>query len=290
MDLKKIIEKGIYNLNQLQITETKNNANSVLRGSNTPLFIEGNFIASEAAHCPRLAIFRSKYGKSETKQESSIISHKTGRVVEEVFKEIIDASAENGLSYLQEEEAQIHVNNEDGKLIFSARPDIIFEQYGKKYTFEMKSIQSSSTYFQVSTEKPKCGAVMQASVYHTFLGIERGYIGYILYYYLDAYNIKTKTRVKSKPTIILFETELRDNGILYVDGYNTIITEQRLKDSIAILSQNLKEDIIPKRPIFMTVFGRPAKYSPCKYCFHSETCDLIDSRRLTKFEEIPSNI
>lgn len=280
MDLRKIIESSITDI----LAKDHEEPNGVLRGSNTPTFYEGNFIATEYSHCPRVAILRSKYGIKEKRQKKSLISNEVGRSVEDKFKDWLKNSNYK-IEYKEEEDALIELKDGEGKTIFTARPDFVFNHYGTQYVAELKSIQSPNTYLNIVKRlKPKDGAVVQLANYHAFHNVERGFLIYINMVWVEAYDFKEKKKVKGEPDFFLFDS-LWARDTLYINRIKTVLSRSVIENSIGYTAQFLKEDKLPPIPHPITVFGEAAPYTACDYCPFNPTCKKATSLGLETFQE-----
>jgi len=252
------------------------------RGSNTPLLYKEEFIADSASHCPRIAMMRRAKVKTDyPKTFKDLASHAYGRAMEALVKELIVFADVEGLATAEEENFKVQVQ-EDGNIIYSARPDLILFMNGvPEVACEFKSVQSSNTGDQVfRTKEPKLGACIQLAAQMHFHGISRGTICYIQGHWSDGYSFTEKKRFKLEPAFISFECEFDKEGWMIINNKKTIVNCHNIEAGIAILNGLFKENTLPvQRPRGLKANG-VSSYNPCEYCTFGTAktgvCDRAD--------------
>ena len=269
LSLKEIIERGVTNYKDRD-RDTEADAANVIRGSNTPLLYNGDFVCDAAAHCPRLGLARMLHLPTDfPKTFKDLASHAYGRAMEALVKDLIIAADVEGLATAEEEGYAVKVQDAEGNVIYSARPDLVVFYNGVPlYPCEFKSIQSDNTaqvIYQQNT--PKMGACLQIAAQMHFHDIEAGEIMYIQGHYIAGFSMKTKAKYKFDPGYKIFDVRFDAEGTLMLGTKPTIINRHNLESGISLLNEMYRHGEMPaKRPMSLDIFGRAAPYDCCNYC------------------------
>lgn len=269
LNFAEIIQRGVSNW-QDGNKDAEADASDCIRGSNTPLIHEGNFVAEGHDHCPRIALMRrAKMPTSYPKTFKDLASHAYGRAMEDLIKQLIHFAGVEGLVTAEEENYKVQVQDTEGNVFYSARPDlVVFYNSVPVFPCEFKSVQSTSTGEAVFSNKtPKLGAAIQLAAQMHFHDIEKGVICYILGNWIDGYSFAKKAKFKLEPAFIHFECEFDADGWLLVDNKKTIVNRHNLQNSILMLNQLYTEGQLPvQRPKSVKLFGQDSSYGVCEYC------------------------
>lgn len=270
MDLIQILEKKI----KKQINLEKINQIAPLSGSNTLLYDGFNFESEGSDHCPRVALMRRVGGLQEQKDIKGFISNNHGRTFEDFLRKILAIETEDKLEIVEEEEAEIKLEDTKGELLLTARPDKVIKFQDKIYPIEVKTIQSNSTaYYVFIKEKPKLGALIQIAIYLIGHNLEEGFILYCASNWFSGF--AGKTRWKVDPQMKTFRIQLVD-GDIYCNGIKTIVNYNKIIQGSYKFLELKTTNTLPNRPVFLDSLGEEVNYSGCEYCFASDACDVAD--------------
>lgn len=243
------------------------------RGANTPLLIDGEFVTDGEAHCPRVAILR-KRGVQAKPKPKNILSWQYGRAWESLMKRLIDRAEIPNLSYQEEEDCAVLIRDQEDRVIYSARPDLVVTYNNIKFAVECKTSQSNNVALDVfQHHKPKLGAFLQLAMAMGAHNLTQGYTIYGLMHWIRGYDFQAKNHFKLEPDFVTHATTVGENGCLCCNGRQTIVSYDRCVDGIHALRQmDLEGVFVPERPKQMNLFGDKSKYNICTYCSYNVVC------------------
>ena len=154
------------------------------------------------------------------------------------------------------------------KINFEGHADVVTDDL----VFELKSVTSRNTWEQVRKGTPKISNVAQCVNYMVSREVQRGYLVYSLYAYVQGLELPD----------IFFEITIDDDGNIMVNGKETgyhvehIVADRQTK--ARVLEDNT---VFPDRP----VAAKKGDKSPCFYCPFKMVCDRWDKGELETTEE-----
>lgn len=278
MNLSELLENTI----KQQIESEKTSQIGPLSGSNALVFNDLFFAAQSSSHCPRIALLRRVGDIQEPKEIKSYISNNHGRLFEDLLRTIM--SLNPSIEFKEEEDALIEFKDSNDHLLLTARPDKLMRVDGKIFPIEVKTIQSNNTAYQVFIKnRPTLDALIQLSIYMYGHDCDEGYILYAASNWFGGF--AGKTRWKVEPSFKIFTVKRKEDE-LYIDDKCTIVNLEFLMKGCLKFDEFKSTNELPPRPIWVDVYGEPAKYTGCEYCFAKEKCDQFDgdnNRNLTEF-------
>jgi len=266
--LHDLLEK---NIKELILNETKSQV-ATLSGSNALMWDGYIFEAESSENCPRTALLRRVGDAQKSRTVKDFISNTHGRLFEDLFKKILSLNVE----FMEEEEVEVFIEDELGNKLITARPDKIIKYNGVVYPIETKTIQSSSTAYQVfKKEKPKLGALLQLAIYMYGHNLQTGFLLYCASNWFSGFAGKGNSW-KLEPSFKIFTVEKKEDGYFYFDDKKSIVTVDKIiKGSYEFLKYK-NSNKLPPRPTWTNVYGEPAQYDGCTYCNSKSICDEFE--------------
>lgn len=283
MNLNEILENKI----KFIIEKSKENQINALSGSNALLFDGYNFEAESSDNCPRVALLRRFGGIQEEKSIKSYISNTHGRTFEDFFRDVLKINNDdnNILEFMEEEQVQVKIEDDQGNVLLTARPDKIVKFKDILYPIEIKTIQSNSTAYQIFIkEKPKFGALLQLAIYMYGHKLEKGFLLYCASNWFSGFAGKGK-QWKVEPSFKIFDVEINKDGFIYYNDIKTVINFDKIIQGSYQFLNYKNTNKIPNRPVWINSVGDPAQYDGCTYCFARETCEFVDENRIESLTE-----
>ena len=249
--------------------------------------------------CIRLAHLRSLGVEADSAEESREHMFAAGRSNEDIWKALLLASEEPGLSVLREEEFPVTHRLPNGKMLLG-RPDIVLLQNGvPARLLELKLASSMYTALDVYVlGKPKLDHVIQAAHYSLRLGlpIELWYASRADFHLVDRAKEKVppglpgvvygwdQKAMKLSPFLVGYVLRTKENGQvtyqrigLNPDGsepqeVSTIVSTQGLDQFFDQLSRLGETDELPAMPSKVDLLGGEASWRKCDYCSLKPLC------------------
>lgn len=247
-----------------------------LSGSNGLLYDGIDFEAESSDHCPRVALLRRVGDIQQKRNIKALLSNTHGRIYEQFLTNLLTQFT--NIEFKSEEDAEVILEDENGNIILTARPDWIIKSEEQLIPLEMKTIQSNSSAYSVCIKgKPKLGAAIQLISYMYGHSSSKGLLVYAVANWFGGF--AGKTRWSIEPQIKIFDCELTD-GILYYNDNKSIVTVEKLLQGSYEFLKCKTNNTIPKRPMWIDINGSIATYSGCSLCPFSLTCDKADKMDL----------
>lgn len=262
MELLKIIFDNI----EKKIKKEKTNQIGPLSGSNALLWDGFRFESDSIDHCPRMALLRRVADVQPDKSITSYLSNKHGRYFEDLFRTLID-----NIEFVEEEEAAVCLEDGQGNIILTARPDKILKIDNVLYPVEIKTIQSPSTaYWIFIKNKPKLNALIQVAVYMIGHNLSQGFILYAATNWFKGYAGRTAWSIQ--PGFKLFEVTQKE-GVFYVEGKETIVTVNKIINGAYQFMEHKSNNTLPPIPDFVDIYGEYYNTSSCDFCIFKGVCN-----------------
>jgi len=265
--------------------EEKQTTNSIIkrnvRGSNTGLFINGQFLSQYDSSCPRTILIRD-LGLEERKGDDFPV-FVLGRDFERWFKTTLITE------YTEEYLAKFDITENIG---FEGHADVVVGDT----VYELKSLTSMNTERQVFKRgKPKKGNLIQLIGY--MLSSDRVKGKLIYGSYTDVIEYKTLLELTAdevleivknySPRLKIFNVELTDVGKVLVDGIEQNFVVDNIVDFWQESAKFLEQDEnapLPAKPADMD-----GKGNPCFFCPMNKVC-LQNPVSKKQFTEMAQNL
>lgn len=254
-------------LEEMHKTHIKNDLEvkdvNTISGANTPYYESGEFFTEDTDHCPRSAAFRAiGLDRLLPKDPNSQISHKTGRVWEELVVDCLKLTSIPHTIVQEYEHRRQH-----GSIGYCGHCDFVIESQGVKFAVETKTAQSASICLQFQDKNmPKLGALLQLVPAITASESHCGFIAYAIGSWFECYDFATKKRCKFVPGRKTFYVQINGDGVICVDEKPTLWWKQGIDAGIAVLAALIEQDRMPPVPVFCNFNREPTKYDVCAYC------------------------
>jgi CRISPR/Cas system-associated exonuclease Cas4 (RecB family) len=227
----------------------------LVRGSNTGVFMNGNFFSTYQEACPRIVTLRSM-GVQPTEQDGAANPvFALGYAFESYIKSTI------GCDYEEEKLIEIEITPE---LKFQGHSDAVLDNL----VLEFKSCSSKNTYREVFIkEQPKLSNLFQLCAYMLGAEINHGKLIYGSYLELFDYNelkLMTVEDVAESikdfvPELKVFDIDFSEDGEIYIDGKRSIYNITHIYDFWLEIARYQQSGELPPKPVAL-------KGSPCFFC------------------------
>lgn len=258
------------------IKDSTEDQRGCLTGSNALLW-DKCFVAESSDNCARIALLRRVANIQEPKSVKSFISNNHGRTFEDFLRVILSVK-NNDIQWVEEEEAQVILEDSNGRVLITARPDKVCRYKGQVFPIEVKTVQSNTTAYSIFIKnKPKLGALLQLAIYMHGHNLNTGYLLYCASNWFSGFAGKGN-RWSVEPSFKVFTAEWKES-VLFCDGIETVITVNKILNGCYEFLNCKENNILPEIPIWKDYKGETAAYDGCSYCFMKDVC--LAERTLT---------